>query len=101
MDPISINTLKGITPAEIKPKLEETKTTGGADFKKTISEFINQVNETQQNADKAIENTVFNEGADIADTIIALEKAKISFQLMVNIRNSLLQSYQEIMRMQV
>lgn len=101
MDPISFNSIKKIIPAEIKPKIDQIETNNNGDFKKTITNFLNDINQSQKEADKAIESLVFGEGAEISDTVIALEKAKISFQLMVNIRNTLLQSYQEIMRMQL
>ncbi|MBI4650912.1 flagellar hook-basal body complex protein FliE [Candidatus Desantisbacteria bacterium] len=101
MDPISLNSIKNIIPAEIKPKIDQIEKNSSGDFKKTMTNFLEEINQSQKDADKAIESLVFGEGAEISDAVIALEKAKISFQLMVNIRNTLLQSYQEIMRMQL
>ncbi|MBI5206320.1 MAG: flagellar hook-basal body complex protein FliE [Candidatus Firestonebacteria bacterium] len=103
MDPITLNSINNIKPFELKPKSEEaiSNSDKSSNFHETIKSFIDDVNSSQQNADHAVEQLVFGEKSDIADTVIALEKAKISFQLMVNIRNTLLQSYQEIMRMQI
>jgi flagellar hook-basal body complex protein FliE len=69
-------------------------------FSKTLKESIQEVNRLQQEADRAIESLATGETKDIAQTMIAVEKANISFQLMTQVRNRILEAYQEIMRMQ-
>lgn len=59
------------------------------------------MNTLQQEADKSIEGLVTGKGADLHDTMIAVEKADLSFNLMVQVRNKLIAAYEEIMRMQV
>jgi flagellar hook-basal body complex protein FliE len=84
--------------AEPNAPTESSKETGfGAHLEKALGE----VNELQQKADNAIQQLVGEGKGDLQQTMIALEKADISFRLMMQIRNKVLEAYQEIMRMQV
>ncbi len=71
---------------------------GGA-FDAVINEALNKVSEVQSNVDTAVKELAA--GGDITNAVLAVEKADMTFQLMVEIRNKLLRSYEEIMRMQV
>jgi len=70
-------------------------------FSNTLLESIQKVNDLQKQADKSIEDLATGENRDVAQTMIAVEKANISFQLMTQIRNRIVETYQEVMRMQV
>jgi flagellar hook-basal body complex protein FliE len=72
-----------------------------AGFEDMLKESLEKVNTLQQEADKSIEGLVTGKGADLHDTMIAVEKADLSFNLMVQVRNKLIAAYEEIMRMQV
>ena len=61
---------------------------------------MEEVNQLQKEADKAIEALATGETKDIAQTMIAIEKANVSFQLMTQVRNRLVEAYQEVLRMQ-
>ncbi|HUK42540.1 MAG TPA: flagellar hook-basal body complex protein FliE [Candidatus Acidoferrales bacterium] len=80
-----------------KPASEPQK----GDFGTHLKNAIGEVNDLQQKADQAIQQLVGEGKGDIQDTMIALEKADVSFRLMMQIRNKVLEAYQEIMRMQV
>ncbi len=54
----------------------------------------------QKEADRAIEELASGSG-DIVQAMMAIQKAELSFQAMVEIRNKLLNAYEELMRMQV
>jgi len=75
------------------------KSESGASFDTVISEAINKVSEVQEDVEKAV--TELSSGGDITSAVLAIEKADMSFQLMVEIRNKLITTYEEIMRMQV
>jgi flagellar hook-basal body complex protein FliE len=99
-----MSTIKGLdllntksTLPELNPTKESTKTGFGDHLNKALGE----VNELQQRADQAIQQLVGEGKGDIQDTMVALEKADVSFRLMMQIRNKVLEAYQEIMRMQV
>lgn len=71
------------------------------DFNSHLKNALGEVNDLQQKADQAIQQLVSEGKGDLQDTMIALEKADVSFRLMMQIRNKVLEAYQEIMRMQV
>ena len=71
------------------------------DFNSHLKNALGEVNDLQQKADQAIQQLVGEGKGDLQETMIALEKADISFRLMMQIRNKVLEAYQEIMRMQV
>ena len=71
----------------------------GAGFDSVLKEAVGKVTEIQNEAEKAINELV--SGGDISHAVIAMEKADMSFQAMVEVRNKLLSAYDEIMRMQI
>lgn len=81
--------------AKTKPVENET----GKNFDAAINEALTKVSEVQSNVEKAVNELAA--GGDITSAVLAIEKADMSFQLMVEIRNKLLNTYEEIMRMQV
>ncbi len=62
---------------------------------------MDQVNELQNRADRSIEKLISGGAKDLHQVLIAAEEATISFQLMVELRNKILEAYQEVMRIQV
>ncbi len=79
------------------PKLEKPT----ASFSEILEDSINKVGQLEKDANEQTEKLVKMEGQDIHNTMIAVEKADLSFQLMMQIRNKIIDAYQEIMRMQV
>ncbi len=77
------------------------KKTGAKSFAETLKGSIQEVNNLQINADKAIQELGTGETRNIHETMILLEKADISFRLMMEVRNKLMDAYREIMRTQV
>ena len=55
----------------------------------------------RKDADREVEKLAKMETQDIHNTMIAIEKADLSFQLMMQVRNKIISAYEEIMRMQV
>lgn len=70
-------------------------------FQETLEESIRRVNDLQLQADQAIQDLVSGENKDLAQTMIAVQKASLSFQLMTQIRNKIVQAYEEVMRMPI
>jgi len=77
-------------------KTEPKKT----DFSQMLKNTIEEINTLQIKADKAIEALATGESKNIHQTMIAIEKADISFKMMMQVRNKLLEAYKEIMHMQ-
>ena len=70
-------------------------------FANLLKESVEKVNELQKQADVAINDLVMGNNKDIVQTMVTMEKADISFRLMIQVRNKIVQAYEEIMRMQV
>lgn len=71
----------------------------GPGFGEALRRALDPVNELQQVADKASQEFALGHSRDVAGTLIAIEKANLAFQFALQIRNKLLEAYQEIMRM--
>ena len=79
-----------------------TAAAGGADFAELLKGSVGKVNDTQQQAAGLAQ--AFEAGdsqVDLAQVMIAMQKASISFQAMTQVRNKLVSAYQDIMSMQV
>jgi len=66
-----------------------------------ITGLIKEVSAKQSAAGAAVNGLLGGQNVSLHQTMIAMEEASISLQLMVEVRNKLLESYQELMRMQV
>lgn len=78
-----------------------TKAEPAGGFARTLKEVLDQTNQAQVNADKAVEKLQTGEAQNLHEVMISLEEADISMRLMVQMRNKVVEAYQEIMRMQV
>jgi flagellar hook-basal body complex protein FliE len=76
--------------------------TGGPDvFGNMLGQLVNETNAKGATASDAVKGLLGGKDVSLHQTMIAMEEASVSFQLMVEVRNKLLESYQELMRMQV
>ena len=73
----------------------------GPSFGEVLRDAIHTTSEVQKESDLEIQKLMTGEGQDLHSTLIAVQKADLSFQTMMQVRNKLVQAYQEIMRMQV
>jgi flagellar hook-basal body complex protein FliE len=96
----SIDALKPISGIEPK-KADGDQSPQGVSFGTVLKDAILDINKLQNDADQAIAKVQLEDAGSIHDAMIALEKAGISFQVMMQVRNKILDTYQEIMRMQV
>ncbi|MDH5740745.1 MAG: flagellar hook-basal body complex protein FliE [Nitrospira sp.] len=78
-----------------------TGTSGTSGFLDSLKSAIGKVNDAEMEAGRAIDSLMTGETQDIHRTMVALQQADVSFQLMMQIRNKLVSAYEEIQRMQV
>lgn len=72
------------------------------DFSEKLRSAVDQVNNAQQTADRLNMQFVNGESdVDLHEVMISLQKANVSFQSMIQVRNKLVNAYHEIMNMQV
>ncbi len=70
-------------------------------FSSLLGRMINEVNTKQAASGEAVHGLLTGQGVPLHQAVIAMEEASVSFQLMVEVRNKMLESYQELMRMQI
>jgi flagellar hook-basal body complex protein FliE len=99
MDDVTIRA-GGLAPAP--PAKAAAGARGGApSFGAALKDAIAEINDLQLRADEAITKVQLHDTASLHEAIIALEKADISFRTMMQVRNKIVEAYQEIMRLQV
>lgn len=74
---------------------------GTPSFGEMLKNTISEVNREQNSADDAVKNLATGRDKDIHHTMIEMEKASVSLNLVMQVRNKVLDAYQEIMRMSV
>jgi flagellar hook-basal body complex protein FliE len=78
-------------------------TTGvtGKSFTEMLKDSIDKTNDIQIQADNAAKELAAGRNKNIHETMLMLEKADMSFKLMMQVRNKIIEAYREVMRMQV
>ncbi|MDR7435641.1 MAG: flagellar hook-basal body complex protein FliE [Armatimonadota bacterium] len=71
------------------------------DFVAMLEEAVSAVDTLQQRADEAAKALATGQAQDVHAVMVALEQANLALQLTIQVRNKLVEAYQEIMRMQV
>jgi len=92
-----------IPSIRILPADMGTGTTGAAEggkFLETLQQSMDQVEGAQGDAASQVAQLLNGKGADLHSAMIAVEKADLSFQLMMQVRNKIVQAYQTISNMQ-
>jgi flagellar hook-basal body complex protein FliE len=82
------------------PTLDQVPT-GSGTLDKTLGRLVGEVNQKQTTAADTVRGLLNGENVQLHQAVLAMEEASVSFQLMVEVRNKLLESYQELMRMQI
>ena len=96
--------LQGVTSPEVSTipsGLSSTTQTQGPGFGKMLEGLVQSVSDKQAAAGQLSQNVLMGDGASLHQSVIAMQEASVSFSLMVQVRNKLVDSYQELMRMQV
>jgi flagellar hook-basal body complex protein FliE len=96
--PIPIAPISGASlPAA--PALEPRSSSGA--FQSVFADAIRNVEGSRQSASASVEQFLSGEGGELHSTILATQKADLSFELFLQMRNKVVSAYQEIMRMQM
>jgi flagellar hook-basal body complex protein FliE len=96
------NNIPRMMPSVPGPTSSPTATaaTSGGSFGNLLKEAIQQVNDVEKGSQGELQKYLGNE-SDLHSVMVALEKADLSFQMMMQVRNKIVQAYQEIMKTQV
>ena len=82
------------------PTPSAPKSQPGGSFGNLLKDAIQQVNDVDKTSQGELQKFMSNE-SDLHSVMISLEKADLSFQMMMQVRNKIVQAYQEIMKSQV
>jgi flagellar hook-basal body complex protein FliE len=88
-------------PTAPRPPAVTTAPRGSEGFGDTLKNAVAAVNDLQTQAAEATSALASGKPVDSAQALVAIEKANVSFQFALQIRNKLLEAYQEVMRMTV
>lgn len=96
-----------ITPVDFLPPLGLVPTNAGSaasstkGFESLFVSEMQKVNGQMMQADASLQAFTMGSGESVHDVMLSMEQARLSFQLMVQVRNKLLEGYQDILRMQI
>ena len=74
---------------------------GGIEFGDLLKQALQEVNQASAQADDEARNLMTGESADMHTAMLAVQKADLSFQMMMAVRSKLIDAYREVMRMQM
>ncbi len=100
---MSIGSIKSLGSINPSAAYGVGKATGkpAQNFANQLQKAIQEVDNLQAGRDQMVEGMVSGEVTEVHDVMIAAKEANLAFELLVEVRNKLLEGYQEIMRMQV
>jgi flagellar hook-basal body complex protein FliE len=97
--------IQGLPQSAIEPSAgaglgKEVGTSAQSDFMNTLNNAMNQVGQLQSEADGKVAQLLSGNGQDVHSAMIAVEKASLAFAMMVQVRNKIVQAYQQVSGLQ-
>ncbi len=89
-----------ILPAEAGASALSAADSSQPGFRDILHSAIDDIQQLEGQAETKVAGVIDGNGADVHSAMIAVEKADLSFQLMMQVRNKIVSAYQEISRMQ-
>lgn len=101
-DPLGlIGNSGGVQPGNVRPKPQQPADPNQASFKDVLMDNIKQVNQLQQDAEKAIEDLASGKREDLSNVLMAKQKADTAFKMLQQVRNKIVDAYEEVKDMRV
>ncbi|WP_342534073.1 flagellar hook-basal body complex protein FliE [Lysinibacillus sp. FSL K6-0057] len=101
---MAISSISLMTPTQVvnnPNKLNETPYEAQQSFANSLKEAIAKVNDQQITSDKYTQKLIKGEDVELHEVMIASQKASITLNATIEVRNKVIEAYQEIMRMSV
>jgi len=83
------------------PRVGQAAKEENADFGAIFRSAVHSVEQFQKNAENQVEQFLRGENQDLHTTILAAQRAELAFEMFQQVRNKVVQAYQEVMRMQL
>ncbi len=94
--------IQHVAPVEPLTLQPAAPSSGGADgFLKILNGAVASVEQTRRTADQSVQGFLNGTGGELHTTILATQRAELQFQMFLQLRNKIVQAYQEVMRVQV
>lgn len=94
------NTTSETRASDFAPK-SSAPADGSGSFKNVLRDAINETNALQKSADVKVQELATGKTTNIPEVMMQVEKADIALRLMTQVRNKIIDAYQEVMKMQV
>ncbi len=102
MDPLTpLSPLQPLAPLTGSPRSGGQEDGSGPAFADLLKQAMQEVNDAQAHAEGEARNLMVGDGTDMHSAILAVQKADVSFQMMMAVRSKLIDAYREVMRMQM
>ena len=98
ISPIQPSSIKQIGPIDIGGP---DRAPQGAEFRNILQGAIDQVELSHNNATQSVQDYLSGEGDDLHSTVLAVQRAGLEFEMLMQVRNKVISAYQEVMRMQM
>lgn len=85
----------------LAPRAQTGAAGGAGGFGEIFSQGLAQVNETLLTSQTDLQHLATGDVENLHQVMIKLEESRLSFQLMMQVRNRLLEAYQDVMKMQI
>ena len=102
-DPISVNKLRPVVPMELPgaTKPPGPARAAGGDFAALVRAELEKVSQMQSEADEKVQKLLTGETQNLTEVFTAARKAEVAFSLLMEIRNKLVNAYEELKNMRV
>ena len=104
MDPLVVlraAEARGSDPAAADAGAARAAKAGGGTFADALKDAVRGANDLQNAADDTVKKFAVGDVEDVHQVMLALDRADLSFRMTLEVRNKLLEAYQEVMRMPV
>ena len=100
-NPVSVGGF-GVQPAGFEERVnskESSEASSKVDFQEVLRSSIRNVDQLQTDAESAIQKMAVGENDSVAEVMTAVEKADLAFRTLMQVRNKLVDAYEELLRM--
>jgi flagellar hook-basal body complex protein FliE len=93
--------MPSVRPTAPMARTPEAPRPGGQDFKSVLLQSLNEVNRLQSEADEGVQRLLTGESNNVAEVMAAVNKAGVAFDLLMEVRNKMVEAYQEIQQIRL
>jgi flagellar hook-basal body complex protein FliE len=94
--------IQGIGSGLAVPELASPATpASGAEFHSFFQDAVQRVDDFQKNAAQSVDKLLSGETEEVHQTVLAAQRAELSLEFFLQVKNKAVQAYQEVMRMQL